>query len=89
MKKFIVVEIVERSVNDVSLHETLRGAVTKANKLLKNHAINTGHHTEYANREGEGSLWSAATMDSFNAWTNWGDLHWDAYIIALTNDALK
>lgn len=90
MDNIVVIEICDRSLCSVTPCDSMEDAISAANDLLKTHCNQTGYgdELEEAVQEAEsagcipgGVEFRLASADNDNAWCNYGDRDWDAFIV--------
>lgn len=90
MDNIVVIEIYDRSISSVTPCDTMAEAIETANDLLKTHCNQTGYGDELEETVEEakekevkpGGVYFAFAFESnSNAWCNYGDRDWDAFIV--------
>lgn len=80
MKKYMVVEVVERDVIQIVPCVNLPSAVAKANALFMKWLENIKRLDEFESGDGEFNEWQKADEFNLCAWCNWSS-NWDAHIV--------
>lgn len=90
MENIIVIEVYDRSISSVTPCNTKEEAIETANELLKIHCNTTGYGdrleetVQEAQANGTEPGWGDfrfASTDNDNAWCNYGNCDWDAFIV--------
>ena len=90
MDNIVVIEFCDRSICSVTPCDTKEEAIETANDLLKTHCNQTGYGDELEESlqeaarmcvEPGGTNFALASDEKDNAWSNYGDRDWDAFIV--------
>lgn len=84
METLFVIEVCDRAICKVVRCAGIEDAIATANRLLVSHIKDINLIDEYDADASEGEGWAKAAPGSHNAWCNWCDMAWDAFIVSNT-----